>query len=124
MTEIKYENGITFVSLPKKSKVDDFILGMKLLFTNEDYQRSPYSLWKIYETELDVTPTDLKTIKDFVLNNRGNIPKGFASVVVKSKQQRGIILIYELISFQLPVELRIFESYEEGYNWLLSELPK
>ena len=95
-----------------------------MIFSDQEYRNSPFSIWNINETELQVTPAGLKEIKDFVLNNRGDIPKGHAAVVVNSEHQKGILLIYELISYKLPVELKIFLDKNEAHDWIKSNLQR
>lgn len=124
MLKTEFKDGITYVNLPKTSTAQVFIKAMGLLFSDKVYQKNPYSIWKINETELQVSPTGLKEIKDFVLKNRGDIPNGYAAVVVNSERQKGILLIYELISYELPVEMKIFLTNDEAINWLNSTLQK
>ena len=56
-------------------------------------------------------------MKDFVTMNRGNIPEGKAAVIVKP-DQKGLILIYELITFELPIVMQIFEDFSTGLDWV------
>jgi hypothetical protein len=122
-TTIDTEAGLITFKVTGELALDEIRQALEGAYAESTFRPDMNSLWEIKEGTIGVTPTqlpDLIKLLESLAEKRGADYK--VAIVVRGNLDFGLSTIFQMHSYTLPFEVKVYQSLTQAREWLLEDV--